>query len=308
MRKLKMNLDVETNALYCPNPDQWFAKSYIQENVAGNFRPIPGVKESTKIAKNTFGNLIKPAGCAWDPVDSILDAETISVCSLDVMLQVCQYDLESSFESLSMAKGETGWSESKFFSYLWADLSEATIEQIQYLRWNGDTTVTSPETYLSSCNGYLVNLEASSANNGTLDAAITKDTIIANLEALIGLLSEGVKGKKGNVRIYMSETNAFYYQLATLGLNTNFNYTGDLQLKFAGYTIAVQPGMNDDYLVAGSVESFGYAFDGEGDARSLKIVNMSDTTAEPVIRVRVGMKVGFPILNGGSDAAYLKVV
>jgi hypothetical protein len=306
MRNLKFNLDVQSNALLCPNPSEWFAKSYIQENVAGNFRTIPGVKESTKVAKNTFANLVKPAGCTFEAVDTILDAEDIDVCKVDVMVQLCQYDVESSFISEKMAKGDANWTEGEFLNYFWAELQEAVAEEVQLIRWNGDSSLTGGT--LSVCDGYLKAIEDSDAAEFTAFTAstINATNIIDALIGVIGELPEAVKGKKSNVRIYMSETNAFHYAVATLGLNTNFNFTGELGLAFAGYQIAVQAGMSDDYIVAGNKDSFAYAFDGEGDAKNLKIVNMMDTAAEPVLRARIGMKLGFHILNDGAEVAFVK--
>jgi hypothetical protein len=307
MRKLKFDLDVQDNALLCPNPSEWFAKSYIQENVAGNFRAIPGVKEETKVAKNTFSNLVKTAGCSFVPVDTLLDAEDIDVCKADVMVQLCQYSLESSFISEKMAAGDANWQEGEFLNYFWSELQEAVSEEIQLIRWNGDSSLTG-DTSLKVCDGYLKRLEdASEAIKFTGFTASTFDAtnIIDALIGVVGSLPEPVKGKKKDVRIYMSETNAFHYAIATLGLNTNFNFTGELGLSFAGYKIAVQPGMADSHIVAGNLNSFAYAFDGDGDHKALKIVNMMDTSAEPVLRARIGMKLGFHILNEGAEVAYV---
>ena len=95
----------------------------------------------------------------------------------------------------------------------------------------------------------------------------------------------------------MSATNALYYQIATLGLNNNFNYTGELPLSFAGYKISVQEGMDDSVILCGNKNSFLYLFDGEGDAKDIKTVNMNDTTVEPIIRSAVGLKIGFDLVN-----------
>lgn len=308
MRKLKFDIDVQSNALLCPNPSEWFAKSYIQENVADNFRAIPGVKEETKIAKNIFSNLVKTAGCAFEPVDTVLDAEDIDVCKVDVMVQLCQYDVESSFVSEKMAKGDANWQEAEFLSYFWNELSEAVAEEVQLIRWNGDTALTG-DTSLKVCDGYIKKLASATEASefvGFTASTFTQANIIGALAGLIAELPEAVKSRKKDVRIYMSETNAFYYALATLGLNTNFNYTGELESAFAGYKISIQPGMSDDYIIAGNKNSFGYAFDGEGDAKNLKIVNMMDSTAEPLLRARIGMKMGFHILNDGAEVAFVK--
>jgi len=311
MRELRFNLDVNTNALLCPNPSEWFVKSYIQPSIADDFRAIPGVKESTKIASASFGNLLKASGCAWSPTDTILDAEDIDVCKVDVMVQICQYDLESSYVSSKMAAGDANWNETEFFTHYWEQLQEATAEAVQLVRWNGDSALASTNP-LSVCDGYIKKMTNAVLNPGVqeytafTDLAFTAANIIGAISGTVALLPEGVKGRQSEVRIYMSATNAFAYQLATLGLNQNFNYTGELPLNFAGYKIAVQPGMSNAYIVAGNKNSFAYAFDGEGDERNLKIVNMSDTTAEPIIRTRIGLKIGFHILNDGKEVAFVK--
>lgn len=304
MRELKFSLDVQSDAFLCPNPGEWYAGTYITENVANNFRTVPGVKEATKIGKTLFTDLIKQAGCSWDPVDTVLDTETIEVCKLDVMVQICQYDLESSFVSLKMAQGDVNWNETEFFNHYWDELSKEVESEIQDIRWNGDTDLSAG--YLKECDGYLKLIEGASASTEFtgVTGSITKANIISILEGVVGSLPEAVIASRDNFKIYLSEKNAFLYQLATLGLNSNFNYTGTLPLSFAGYEIAVQPGMDDAYIVAGLKTDLVYAFDGEGDAKNLKIVNMIDTTAEPVIRTRVGLKVGFKVLNDGVNIAY----
>lgn len=311
MRNLKFSLDVQTNALLCPNPTEWFEKSYLQANIVDNFRTIPGVKEATKVAHNTFGNLIQTAGCSWNATDVELDAEDIDVCKFDVMVQICQYSLESSFVSENMLKGDANWQESEFLSYYWSELQLKVAEELQVLRWNGNVGATG--TALDKCDGYLVKLEDTVNYPGVKEltsftaSVFDKDNIIGVLAGLVALLPEATISNQNNVRIYMSASNAFAYQLATLGLNHNFNYTGELALTFAGFKIAVQPGMSNDFVVIGNKNSLVYAFDGEGDEKNLKIVNMSDTTAEPIMRTRIGMKAGFHILGKGNEVAYAKV-
>jgi hypothetical protein len=47
-----------------------------------------------------------------------------------------------------------------------------------------------------------------------------------------------------------------------------------------------------------------YAFDAEGDSKALKAVNLADTVAEPYIRTRANMKVGFVHVNGAEIVLY----
>jgi len=47
-----------------------------------------------------------------------------------------------------------------------------------------------------------------------------------------------------------------------------------------------------------------YAFDAEGDSKALKAVNLSDTVAEPYIRTRANLKVGFYHTNPSEIVVY----
>jgi hypothetical protein len=49
---------------------------------------------------------------------------------------------------------------------------------------------------------------------------------------------------------------------------------------------------------------FIYAFDAEGDGKALRAINLADTIAEPVIRTRANMKVGFTHVNGNEIVFY----
>jgi hypothetical protein len=47
-----------------------------------------------------------------------------------------------------------------------------------------------------------------------------------------------------------------------------------------------------------------YSFDAEGDVKALRAINLADTVAEPVIRTRANMKVGFTHVNGAEIVFY----
>ena len=58
-RKLRFDLTVESNALLCPNPQEFYSKAYISENIVDNFRTLAGIKTATKIANVLFDDLLK---------------------------------------------------------------------------------------------------------------------------------------------------------------------------------------------------------------------------------------------------------
>ena len=65
MRNLKFDLDVDTNALLCPNPDEFYSKAYLTEDIADNYRTLPGIKSATKLANVAFGNILKASTCSF---------------------------------------------------------------------------------------------------------------------------------------------------------------------------------------------------------------------------------------------------
>jgi hypothetical protein len=62
--------------------------------------------------------------------------------------------------------------------------------------------------------------------------------------------------------------------------------------------------MPDNTMVLALKTDLIYAFDGEGDSKALKAVNLTDTVAEPYLRTRANMKVGFHYTNPTQIVAY----
>jgi hypothetical protein len=76
-------------------------------------------------------------------------------------------------------------------------------------------------------------------------------------------------------------------------------------LTYLGIKVVVCPGMPDDTMVLTLRDNLIYAFDAEGDSKALKAVNLSDTVAEPYLRTRANMKVGFVHVNGAEIVLYI---
>jgi hypothetical protein len=62
--------------------------------------------------------------------------------------------------------------------------------------------------------------------------------------------------------------------------------------------------MSNNTFVITLKDNLLFAFDGEGDPSDLRAVNLADTVAEPVIRTRANMKVGFNYVNPGQIVYY----
>jgi hypothetical protein len=295
-RKLKFDLDIETNALLCANPNEFYSRAYITEDIVDNYRTLPGIKSATKLANVTFGNILQSSSCAFSAPTDALDAIDIDVCALSAMAQICQFDLEQSFLSLQMAAGSNGSFEvASFMSYYWETMSMQIGEDVELLRWQGDTDSVDP--LLSLCDGYLKRLLADADVVDVANVAITSTNVIAQLTAILNAAPATIKRKKADLRFYVSSNIATAYELAAAQGNTQTFVTLPLALTFLGIKMVVAEGLPNDTAVLTLKNNLIYAFDSESDAKALRAVNLNDTVAEPYLRTRANLKVGFWYTN-----------
>lgn len=303
-RNLKFNLEVETNALLCANPEEFYSKAYLQsEDIASNFRSLPGIKSKTKLANVTFGNILQASTCNFSAPNDSLDAVDIDVCPLSAMAQLCQFDLEQSFLALQMAKGSNGdFTVASFMSYYWNEMAMTIGQDIELLRWQGDTE--SEDALLSLCNGYLVGLCGDEAVNGLYAGPIDTSNVLDQLSATLALAPSTISRRKTELRFYVSTNVANAYELAAAQGNTLTYVTTPLGLTFLGINVVVCEGMPDNTILLTLRNNLIYAFDAEGDDKALKAVNLSDSVAEPYLRTRANMKVGFHYVNPAEIVLY----
>jgi len=305
-QNLKFDLNVNPNALLCPNPQDFYSKAYITEDIVDNYRAIPGVKTETKLANVLFSDVLKASTCNFTAPTDQLDAIDIDVCALSAMAELCRFDLEQSFISLQMVKGSNGdYTPNAFMSYYWNELANEVQEEIAILRWKGDTAG-STGTFLDLCDGYEVKF----ANDGTIipisatAGGITPVNVLTEMGIVYASLPGQVRSKKGDLRFYVSSDVFQAFEVASALGNTLTYITAPLAPTYLGVKIVVCDGMSANTMVLTRKDNLIYAFDGEGDSKALKAVNLEDTVAEPLLRTRVNLKVGFHYVNPNEIVFY----
>jgi len=297
MRELKFDLSIASNALLCPNPSEFYSKAYITEDIADNYRAIPGVKSSTKISNVDFDNLLKASTCNFTAGSQTLDAVDVDVCGVSAMAEICQFDLETSFLADQMAKGSnSNFEVASFMDYYWNEMASEIESEIEQIRWKGDTTITGT-TYLNLCDGYEKKLLADSGVTDVTLTAITTTNVIDAMIDVVNALPATLKCKRSDLRFYVSPNVALSYELAAAQGNTIAYITQSLGLSFLGIKIVCAEGMTDSKMVLTRKQNMLYAFDGAGDSKELKAINLTESIAEPLIRTRTNIKIGFEFLN-----------
>ncbi len=298
MRKLRFTTEIEANALLCPNPTEFYSKCYITEDIVNNYRAIPGVKSSTKIANVLFEDLLKESSCSFDDATTTLDAKEITVCPISAMAQLCRFDLETSYVALQMAKGSNGSFEvASFMNYYWDEMSKQIADELAVLRWQGNSAG-STGTFLDLCDGYEKQLGASGSGVVALTlGTVSSANVISKFTDAWNLLPASCRFKKSSLRFYVSADIAALYQIAAATGNTQTFVTAPLALTYLGIPIVICEGMSAKKLVLTIKDNLIYAFDGEDDSKALKAINLEDTVAEPLLRTRANLKVGYHFVN-----------
>ena len=299
-KKLQFDLTVNSNALLCPNPEEFYSKAYIKETDPDNFRVVPNVKNSTKLAQMTFGQVLKAEACAFSAPTDTLDAIDVDVCGLSIMAQLCQFDLESSFLATQMASGSNGSFEvASFMAYYYGELSSSVNEDIELIRWQGDTTLT--DATLSLCDGYEKLLAADSAviDVANPTAGISSSNVLTQMQAVHEAAPTAVLSQGADLRFYVARNVFTAFQYAMAAGNTIAYLTEALAPTYLGIPVVVCDGMSDDIMVLTSKWNLIYAFDAMGDKEELKAINLKETTGDAYLRTRADLKIGFQIANGG---------
>ena len=304
-KQLRFDLDIDASALLQANSEAFYSKAYLTEETVDNYRTLPGIKSRTKISNVVFGQVLQAENCGWNASTDDLASVEIEVCSLSAMSEICQFQLEQSFVALQMTAGSNGdFTVASFMNYYWNEMSLTIAQNIEKLRWRGDTGDGSPQ--LNLCDGYLKGLLA---DGDVIDianpAAITPSNVLAKLALVYAAIPPAVITNQEELRIYVSPTVASSYRAAVAASNTQANLTQALDFTYLGIKMVLCPGMGTDSTMVATLRgNLIYGFDALGDSKALRAVNLADTVATPVIRTRANMKVGFKHVNGGEIVLY----
>ena len=310
MRKLRFDLNNGTGATLTPNAESFYAQAYLgSSDIVDNFRTLPGVKFEVKIGTVTFGDILQPSTCAFTAPTDELTAKLMSVCALSSMAQICQFDLEQSFVSLQMAAGSNGdFSVANFMNFYWSEMANSINGSIESLRWQGDASL--PSGPLSLCDGYEVALTAGltaptdTVISGGTGPIATFAQLLTALNAAYALVPASIASRTADLRFFLPTQLVNIYRLGVASGNTQAYITQDLSLTYLGIKIVLCPGMSNNTFVITLKDNLVYLFDGEGDSSDLRAVNLADTVAEPYIRTRANMKIGFNYVNGKDIVFY----
>lgn len=306
-RELKFNLVIDSTALFCPNPVEFYSKCYINDDIVNSFRTIPGVKYATEIATTSFNNILKPSACDFVAGNQTLSAVTVNVKAISALAELCRFDLETSFLSEKMVRGSNNSFEvAEFMTYYWSELSKQINHELSIMAWQGVFASTGT-TYLELVDGFQKLLLADATVKDVAATTITAANVIAEMDKVYNTYLTGVTAcsiNDSDLTWYVASDVYGNYLRATAAGNTQAYITAQLPATYLGIRLLEAKGLSLGKMVLTNKNNLIYAFDGLNDEAQIKTIDLSDTVAEPKLRTRVNLKAGFQIVNGSQIVYY----
>lgn len=314
MRELKFNLGVDSTVLLNPNPVEFYAKAYLNQDIVDNFRTLPGIKTKTKIATTAFGSLLKASDCSFTTdTGSTFSSIAIDVVAVSAMAEICRFDIEQSYLSLSMAKGSgASYEVQPFMNFYWEQMANEVAQEIELIRWQGNTGGTSSaytgaNAFKTLANGYEKKLAATTGVIPVTATTVTSANVLAQMAAVYAALATSAPqliARTQDLRFFVSPNVAAAYRQAVAAGNTMTYVTKNLDFSFLDIKLVIGQGMSANKMVLTLRDNLIYAFDGEGDSKALKAINLEESIAEPRLRTRANIKIGFYIVNATEIVYY----
>lgn len=298
-KKYEFDIAVAADALYTPNAREFYTKAFIETSSLTAFRKLMNIKEKTKIGNLTFTDPVQAANCEFVATDSDLNAKEMEPCKLSIMTEMCQFDLESSFISESMAAGSNGpFVPADFASHYYDQLGLQTGESLEYLVWQGDTT--SGSGSLALCDGMFKKFY----DDGTIPAAqdiagisITASNVVAEMTKVYQAIPSALKRKKNQLIWFVSSNVADAYALAVAQASAEQYTTKSEDLRFVGIQLVVGEGMFDDTMCLSINTNYIFLTDLMNDWSTINTIDLKQTTGAAKVRTRSDFKFGVDFLN-----------
>jgi len=310
-RELRFGTTIASNALLEKNPKEFYTAALLDNRSSAQFRQVLNVKEKEKIASLSFGTLLYPAECDFNGGDQTLDAKTMEVCKIQIGTDLCMYELETSFLADWMKSGSKGeWLPADYASFMYDELARNVSQQLEYLTWQGDSSIvfdeTDPSTYLGLCDGLLKKLCSASipAAQTITGTTVTASNVVAELTKVYNQIPAVLRSKRTDVKWFVSQNIADAYLLAVATQSAEMYTTKLAELSFLGYTLTIGEGMPDNTMTLSLTNNYVFLADMVSDSTDLTVIDLSKTIGEKRIRVRSDFKVGFDFLNDAEWVVY----
>lgn len=277
---------------------EFFSKALLDSGSRKTFRVIPGVKSKIKVPRYDAGDVIKDAGCEWNPSGAgALSQKSMEVCSKDIQIELCETTFENNFLSEVLRNGHnTGQvAPADFLNYMLGRVSAKVENDLEIATWQGDVD---SETYpFSICDGILVIADGDDdVIKPTPAATITQSNVIAELSKVYNDIPQTISNDEDLTMYLSSDVYKMYLQaLANASSEAFYNAKRD-GVNFLGVNVIEAKGMPVATALASKSSNLVLLTDLMSDEEGLDVIPQRPISGARTIHVAGGFKFGVDYL------------
>jgi len=261
----------------------------------GGITVKPNVKFKEVIKKVATDDIVKDAGCDFDPTSTITLTERVLQPEFQqVNLQLCKKDFQNDWDAISMGYSAFDSLPPSFSDFLISHVASKVAQRTETSIWEG-TTATNGQF-----DGLTTLLDADAAHTGGSkiagSAAIgAASTVITELGSIVDAINSNIYGGE-DLNIYISQNIARAYVRAlggfgAAGLGANGTNAMGTQwwnngsLSFDGVSLFVANGLADNTAIAAEKSNLYFGTGLLADHNEVKIIDMADIDGSQNVRV-----------------------
>lgn len=261
----------------------------------GGITVKPNVKFKEVIKKVSTDDIVKDAGCDFDPTSTITLTERVLQPEFQqVNLQLCKKDFQNDWDAISMGYSAFDSLPPSFSDFLISHVAAKVAQRTETSIWEG-TTATNGQF-----DGLTTLLDADAAHTGGSkiagSAAIgAASTVITELGSIVDAINSNIYGSE-DLNLYVSQNIARAYVRALGGFGaaglgaagTNAMGTqwwNNGSLSFDGVKLFVANGLADNTAIAAEKSNLFFGTGLLADHNEVKVIDMADIDGSQNVRV-----------------------
>jgi len=268
---------------------------------------LPDVDFQVSLRKISYSNGRTDYSCGFTPEGAVtLSEKLVTPKKIKNEQEICKEDLRQIWSSASMGFSAHNDNlpkdvEAALLNEILGDTAEATDADI----WQGDASND------GSFDGFTTLFAADAgiikAGNGitSLGAAVTKATVVAEIEKVLNAIPVSLRRKKDLV-IGVSSDIALAYQQALVSAGISNGLGGaDIELRYGSYKLEVINGLADNTFVVYQVKNLYFATGLMADHNEIRIKDMDESDLTGMVRFKMVYTAGVQYVNPSEIIWYL---
>ncbi|QCZ35060.1 hypothetical protein D8Z79_025810 (plasmid) [Escherichia fergusonii] len=262
----------------------------------------PNVKYKQVLKRLATNDILKNAGCDFDPTSTVTLTERILEPEyFKVNLQLCKEDFRSDWEAESMGYSAHDELPKTFADYMISYVAAKVAAKMETNIWAGAT----------ANNGEFDGFEVLLASNAdqpasqevagtTLDAS----NIVAELGKVVDEIPNALFKDDLCIFIPISAYRLYLRAQAALGFIDRFNNQDMGDVMFDGVKLVVCPGMSDNTMICTTKDNLYFGTGLVSDHNQVKVIDMEDIDGSDNVRFIMKMSAAVQYANGEDIVTY----